>query len=63
MSATTPNIPNSADDAVPLCSVPARRASLPKFVPTLGRWLVLAALVLILDQISKVWTLDSFRHM
>ncbi|KAF0164689.1 MAG: signal peptidase II [Rhodocyclaceae bacterium] len=36
---------------------------MPKFVPTLGRWLVLAALVLILDQISKVWILDSFRHM
>jgi len=36
---------------------------LPKFVPTLGRWLALAALVLILDQISKAWILDSFRHM
>lgn len=36
---------------------------MPKFVPTLGRWLALAALVLILDQISKVWILESFRHM
>ncbi|MDK9703323.1 MAG: signal peptidase II [Sulfuritalea sp.] len=36
---------------------------MPKFVPTLGRWLALAALVLILDQISKAWILDSFRHM
>jgi len=36
---------------------------LPKFVPTLGRWLALAALVLILDQISKAWILESFRHM
>ena len=32
-------------------------------MPTLGRWLALAALVLILDQISKAWILDSFRHM
>lgn len=36
---------------------------MPKFVPTLGRWLALAALVLILDQISKAWILESFRHM
>ena len=32
-------------------------------MPTLGRWLVLAAIVLILDQISKTWILASFRHM
>ena len=36
---------------------------MPKFVPTLGSWLALAALVLILDQISKTWILESFRHM
>lgn len=36
---------------------------MPKFVPTLGRWLALAAIVLILDQISKTWVLESFRHM
>jgi signal peptidase II len=30
---------------------------------TLGRWLVLAALVLVLDQISKAWVLANFRLM
>ena len=30
---------------------------------TLGRWLVLAALVLVLDQISKTWVLANFRLM
>ncbi|OHC61515.1 MAG: signal peptidase II [Rhodocyclales bacterium GWA2_65_19] len=43
--------------------VPARRASLPKFAPTLGHWLVLATLVLVLDQASKAWVLASFRLM
>ncbi|MCX7156128.1 MAG: signal peptidase II [Rhodocyclales bacterium] len=36
---------------------------MPKFAPTLGRWLALTAIVLILDQISKTWVLESFRHM
>jgi len=36
---------------------------LPKVVPTLGRWLALAAVVLILDQISKAWILEGFRHL
>ena len=42
-----------------------RRASLPKFAPTPGQgyWLTLAALVLVLDQASKVWVLASFRLM
>jgi signal peptidase II len=30
---------------------------------TLGRWLALAALVLVLDQISKTWVLANFRLM
>jgi signal peptidase II len=30
---------------------------------TLGRWLALAALVLILDQITKTWVLANFRLM
>ena len=34
-----------------------------KSAPTLGRWLALAALVLILDQASKAWVLASFRLM
>ena len=29
----------------------------------MARWLALAVLVLILDQISKTWVLESFRHM
>ena len=36
---------------------------MPKFAPTLGRWLALAAVVLILDQISKAWILENFRHL
>jgi signal peptidase II len=32
-----------------------------KFAPTLGRWLALVALVLILDQFSKTWILANFR--
>jgi len=36
---------------------------LPKFAPTLGHWLVLATLVLVLDQASKAWVLASFRLM
>ena len=36
---------------------------MPKVVPTLGRWLALAAVVLILDQISKAWILEGFRHL
>ena len=34
---------------------------MPKFAPTLGRWLALVALVLILDQFSKTWILANFR--
>ena len=36
---------------------------MPKFAPTLGHWLVLATLVLVLDQASKAWVLASFRLM
>ena len=36
---------------------------MPKFAPTLGRWLALAMLVLVLDQASKAWVLASFRLM
>jgi len=36
---------------------------LPKFAPSLGRWLALATLVLVLDQASKAWVLASFRLM
>jgi signal peptidase II len=34
---------------------------LPKAAPNLAYWLVLAALVLVLDQASKSWVLASFR--
>ena len=34
-----------------------------KVAPTLGRWLALAALVLVLDQASKAWVLATFRLM
>ena len=34
---------------------------MPKFAPMLGRWLVLAVFVLILDQVSKTWMLANFR--
>jgi signal peptidase II len=36
---------------------------LPKSAATLGRWLALALLVLVLDQISKGWVLANFRLM
>lgn len=36
---------------------------MPRFAPTLGRWLALATLVLILDQVSKTWVLANFRLM
>jgi signal peptidase II len=36
---------------------------LPKSPATLGRWLALALLVLVLDQISKTWVLANFRLM
>jgi signal peptidase II len=36
---------------------------LPKSAATLGRWLALALLVLVLDQISKAWVLANFRLM
>ena len=39
------------------------RASLPSPSAILGRWLALAALVLVLDQASKAWVLASFRLM
>ncbi|TRZ98177.1 MAG: lipoprotein signal peptidase [Rhodocyclaceae bacterium] len=56
-------IPSSADAACRTSTAPARRASLPKFAPSLGRWLALATLVLVLDQASKAWVLASFRLM
>ena len=34
-----------------------------KLAPSLGRWLALAALVLVLDQASKTWVLASYRLM
>ena len=34
-----------------------------KVAPTLGRWLALATLVLVLDQASKAWVLATFRLM
>ncbi len=36
---------------------------MPKSAATLGRWLALALLVLVLDQISKAWVLANFRLM
>ena len=36
---------------------------MPKSTATLGRWLALALLVLVLDQISKGWVLANFRLM
>ena len=36
---------------------------MPKSAATLGRWLALALLVLVLDQISKGWVLANFRLM
>ena len=36
---------------------------MPKSTATLGRWLALALLVLVLDQISKAWVLANFRLM
>jgi len=36
---------------------------LPNSAATLGRWLALALLVLVLDQISKTWVLANFRLM
>ena len=36
---------------------------MPKSPVTLGRWLALALLVLVLDQISKTWVLANFRLM
>ena len=36
---------------------------MPSSAATLGRWLALAALVLILDQISKTWVLANFHLM
>ena len=36
---------------------------MPKSTATLGRWLALALLVLVLDQISKTWVLANFRLM
>lgn len=36
---------------------------MPKPAATIGRWLALALLVLVLDQISKVWVLANFRLM
>ena len=36
---------------------------MPRSAATLGRWLALAALVLILDQISKTWVLANFHLM
>ncbi|MCX7165027.1 MAG: signal peptidase II [Rhodocyclales bacterium] len=36
---------------------------MPKSAATLGRWLALALLVLVLDQISKIWVLANFRLM
>jgi signal peptidase II len=35
---------------------------LPSSAQTLGRWLLLAAIVLVLDQASKTWILASFPH-
>jgi len=32
-------------------------------LPKVARWLALAVLVLVLDQVSKTWVLESFRHM
>jgi signal peptidase II len=37
--------------------------SLPSSAATLGRWLALALLVLVLDQVSKGWVLANFRLM
>jgi signal peptidase II len=34
-----------------------------KVAPTLGRWLALATVVLVLDQASKAWVLATFRLM
>jgi signal peptidase II len=34
---------------------------LPSLTPALGRWLALAAVVVVLDQASKAWVLGSFR--
>ncbi len=36
---------------------------MPSSAATLGRWLALALLVLVLDQISKTWVLANFRLM
>lgn len=36
---------------------------MPSSAATFGRWLALAALVLVLDQASKAWVLASFRPM
>jgi len=36
---------------------------LPKSPAAIGRWLALALLVLVLDQISKTWVLANFRLM
>jgi signal peptidase II len=36
---------------------------LPSLASALGRWLALAALVLVLDQASKTWVLANFRLM
>ncbi|MDP1734247.1 MAG: signal peptidase II [Sulfuritalea sp.] len=36
---------------------------MPKSAATLGRWLALALLVLVLDQITKAWVLANFRLM
>ncbi|MCK9381158.1 MAG: signal peptidase II [Sulfuritalea sp.] len=35
---------------------------MPSSAQTLGRWLLLAAIVLVLDQASKTWILASFPH-
>ena len=58
-----PNTRSFADAAPPICSAPARRASLPSDTSAFARWLALATVVMVLDQASKAWVLASFRPM